>query len=106
VTQLKPLQIKLPFTELTLPGLPLELSEGQACQVLLRPEDALIAPTNSAGENYFECIVRDSLFMGEYFQLELLCSQTTLFARSETPAKVGSRLGVSWPADKIRVFPK
>ena len=106
VTQLKPLQIKLPSTELTLPGLPLELSEGQACQVLLRPEHALIAPTNSARENYFECIVRDSLFMGEYYQLELLCSQTTLFARSETPADVGSRLDVSWPADKIRVFPK
>ena len=106
VTQLKPLQIKLPSTELTLPGLPLEFSEGQACQVLLRPEDALIAPTNSAGENYFECIVRDSLFMGEYYQLELLCSDTILFARSETPADVGSRLGLSWPANKIQVFPK
>ena len=66
VTQLKPLQIKLPFTELTLPSSPLEFSEGQACQVLLRPEDALIAPTIPAGKNYFECIVRDSLFMGEY----------------------------------------
>ena len=106
VTQLKPLQIKLPFTELTLPSSPLEFSEGQACQVLLRPEDALIAPTIPAGKNYFECIVRDSLFMGEYYQLELFCSQTTLFARSETPAKVGSRLDVSWPADKIQVFPK
>ena len=106
VTKLEPLEIKLPFTELTLPGLPIEFSEGQACQVLLRPEDALIAPTIPAGKNYFEGIVRDSLFMGEYYQLELLCSDTILFARSETPAKVGSRLGLSWPADKIQVFPK
>lgn len=106
VTQLEPLQIKTSFTELTLSSSPLEFSEGQVCQVLLRPEDALIAPTIPTGENYFECIVRDSLFMGEYYQLELLCSQTTLFARSETPAEVGSRLGVSWPADKIQVFPK
>ena len=39
VTKLEPLEIKLPFTRLTLPGLPLEFSEGQACQVLLRPEE-------------------------------------------------------------------
>jgi ABC-type Fe3+/spermidine/putrescine transport system ATPase subunit len=105
VTQAEPLMIKTGFTELTLPNLPIEYNPGQECRLLLRPEDVLIGAQHSARENQFECIVRDSLFMGEYHQLELLCGETTLLARSQTPAEIGSKLVVSWPAEKIRVFP-
>ena len=105
VTQAEPLRIKTAFAELTLPNQPLQYSPGQECQLLLRPEDALIGAEHSARENQFECIVRDSLFMGEYHQLELLCGETTLLARSQTPTEIGSKLAVIWPAEKIRVFP-
>jgi putative ABC transport system ATP-binding protein len=104
VTQAEPLMIKTKFAELTLPSQPILYHPGQECQILLRPEDALITPTILNGENQFECIVRDSLFMGEYYQLELLCGETTLFARSQAPANIGAKLEVSWPADKIRGF--
>jgi hypothetical protein len=43
--------------------------------------------------------------MGEYHQLELLCGEITLFARRQTPAEIGSKIVVCWPAEKIRVFP-
>lgn len=104
VTQAEPLMIKTDFTELTFPNQPLQYSPGQECQLLLRPEDALIGAPFSAQENRFECTVRDSLFMGEYHQLELLCGETTLFAKSETPTELGAKLEVSWPAESIRVF--
>jgi spermidine/putrescine transport system ATP-binding protein len=105
VTHIEPLMFKTEFVELTFPSQPIQYSPGQECQILLRAEDALISAPSFAQANQFECIVRDSLFMGEYYQLELLCSQTTLFARSETAAEIGSKLVVSWPAEKIRVFP-
>ena len=105
VSQTEPLMIKTPFAELTSTSQPLQLSTGQECQILLRPEDALFGSQISAQDNLIECIVRDSLFMGEYHQLELICGENTLFARSGTPADIGSRINVSWPEDKIRVFP-
>ncbi len=104
VTQAEPLMIKTAFTELTLPSQPLQYNPGQKCILLLRPEDALIGSQSSAQDNHFECAVRDSLFMGEYHQLELVCGETTLFARSQTPADIGSRINVSWAAEKIRIF--
>jgi len=105
VRQTKPLKIKTTFADLTLTDQPHPYLVGQECQILLRPEDAQIGSLAFYEENRFECIVRDSLFMGEYHQLEVLCGETTLFARSQTPAEIGSRINVSWPKDKIRVFP-
>ncbi|HOZ37824.1 MAG TPA: ABC transporter ATP-binding protein [Anaerolineaceae bacterium] len=104
VTQTNPLMIKTAFAELTMSNRSKQFNSGQECQILLRPEDALFGAQISAQDNQFECTVRDSLFMGEYHQLELLCGESTLFARSQTPADIGSRINVSWPAEKIRVF--
>ena len=106
VSQVEPQKIKTTFAELTLPCQPILFTPGQECQILLRPENAQIGMLNSTQENLLACTVRDSLFMGEYYQLELLCGATTLLARSQTPAKIGSKLEVSWPAEKIQVFPK
>lgn len=105
VSQTEPLMIKTAFGELTVDTQSHQFNSGQECQVLLRPEDALIGAQISTQENNFECVVRDSLFMGEYYQLELLCSRTTLFTKSEIPAEIGSKLTIAWPPDKIRVFP-
>ncbi len=105
VTQTSPLTIKTDFADLTLASQAFQPKHGLECQILLRPEDALIGTQSSTPENHFECLVRDSLFMGEYYQLELLCGETTLFARSQTPTEIGSKIDVSWPAEKIRVFP-
>ncbi len=105
VSQAEPLMIKTAFGELTVDIQPHHFNPGEGCQILLRPEDALINPTIFTGENQLECLIRDSLFMGEYYQLELLCGETTLLARSQTPAEIGSWLTVSWSAEKIRVFP-
>lgn len=80
------------------------LRPGQACQLLLRPEDALIGEPSLSQENTFEGVVRDSLFMGEYFQLELLCGKTILHARSQAPAEIGAAIRMSWPAERIGVF--
>lgn len=104
VCQTEPVKIKTAFAELTLPSQLQQFAASQECKLLLRPEDALIDPPKSAGENHFTCIVRDSLFMGEYYQLELLCSRTILFAKSETPAKIGSELTIGWQTEEIRVF--
>ncbi len=104
VSQTEPLRVKTTFTELTLPKQTHPLRPGQECIFLLRPEDALIGSQNPAKDNHFKCVVRDSLFMGEYHQLEILCGETTLFAKSETPAELGTELEVSWPAESIRVF--
>ena len=105
VSQTEPLIVKTGFGELTVDIQSHPFTSGEECQILLRPEDALFGAPLSTQENHFECVVRDSLFMGEHYQLELLCGETTLFARSQTPAEIGSRLTVSWPAGKIRVFP-
>ncbi len=104
VIQPYPLRIKTAFTTLTMPNLSKQLKLGQECQILLRPEDAEINVPISSEDNRFECTVRDSLFMGEYHQLELLCGESTLFARNQTSADIGSRINVSWPIEKIRVF--
>jgi ABC-type Fe3+/spermidine/putrescine transport system ATPase subunit len=104
VSQTEPVIFKTAFTELTMPNRSEQFNPGQECLILLRPEDALFGAQISAQDNQFECTVRDSLFMGEYHQLELLCGESTLFARSQTPADIGSRINVSWPAEKIRVF--
>ena len=105
VTQVEPLKIKTAFGELTVDTQSHQFNSGQECQILLRPEDAEINQLASSQVNSFDCVVRDSLFMGEYYQLELLCSRTALFARSKTPAQIGSKLTISWPTNKIRVFP-
>ncbi|HPR34964.1 MAG TPA: ABC transporter ATP-binding protein [Anaerolineaceae bacterium] len=104
VTQTEPLMIKTAFGELTVDIQSHQLNPGEECQILLRPENAFINPLLSFEENNFECRVRDSLFMGEYYQLELLCDTTTLLARSHFPADIDSRIDVSWPAEKIWVF--
>jgi len=105
VTQVEPLKIKTAFGELTVDTQSHQFNSGQECQILLRPEDAEINQLASSQPNGFDCVVRDSLFMGEYYQLELLCSRTALFARSENPAQIGSKLTISWPTNKIWVFP-
>ena len=105
VSQTEPLMIKTAFGELIVETQSHQLRTGDECQILLRPEDAIITPTTSIKKNRLECIVRDSLFMGEYYQLELLCLENTLIARSQLPAEIGVKVTVSWPADKIRVFP-
>ena len=105
VNQLDPLLVRTDFGELAPSVQSPLLNPGQACQLLLRPEDALISRENSTQVNTFEGVVLDSLFMGEFYKLELLCGQTTLFARSETPATVGEILRLSWPAERIGVFP-
>ena len=105
-SQVEPLKIKTEFAELTATDHLHQISNGQECQILLRPENAQIGMLNSTQENLLACRVRDSLFMGEYYQLELLCGGTTLLARSQTRAKIGSKLEVTWPAEKIQVFPK
>lgn len=105
VSQTEPLIVKTGFGELTVDIQSHPFTSGEECQILLRPEDALFGAPLSTQENHFECVVRDSLFMGEYYQLELLSAETTLLARSQTPAEIGSQLTVSWPAKEIRVFP-
>ena len=104
-SKMEPPMIKTAFAELTVNTQSRQLNPGEECQILLRPEDAIIDPTISTGENQCECVVRDSLFMGEYYQLELLCGETSLLARSQAPSEIGSKLTVSWPAESIRVFP-
>jgi len=106
VNQLDPLLIRADFGELAPSVQPPLLNPGRACQLLLRPEDALISSVNSTQVNTFEGVVLDSLFMGEFYKLELLCGQTTLFARSETPATIGEKLHLTWPAERIGVFPR
>ena len=105
VSQAEPLIIKTAFAELNVDTQDHPLTPGEECQILLRPEDALVGARFSTQENHFICVVHDSLFMGEYYQLELLSGETTLLARSQTPAEIGSQLTVSWPAEEIRVFP-
>ena len=104
VSQTQPLMIKTAFSELTVDSQLYQFNRGEECQVLLRPEDAFTSPFFSVTENIFECLVRDSLFMGEYYQLELLCGETTLLARSHNPVDIDSRIDVSWPAENIWLF--
>ncbi len=105
VSQTDSLMIKTSFAELNVDVQPHQFKPGEECQILLRPEDALLGAQVSEDSNLIECIVRDSLFMGEYYQLELGCGEISLLARSQTPAEIGSRLEVSWSADKILAFP-
>lgn len=105
VSQTEPLMVKTEFGELTVDIQSHPFTSGEECQILLRPEDALIGGAISTRENNYECLVSDSLFMGEYYQLELLCGKATLLARSHFPVDIDSRIVVSWPAEKIRVFP-
>ena len=105
VSQTEPLSVKTTFGELTVDTQRHQLFSGQECQILLRPEDAEVSKPASSQVNSFDCVICDSLFMGEYYQLELLCSQTILFARSERPAEIGTKLTISWPPENIQVFP-
>ncbi len=105
VSQTEPFRIKTVFAELTVGVQSVQLNPGEECQILLRPEDALFGAQISEDSNLVECVVRDSLFMGEYYQLELVCGEISLLARSQTPAAIDSGCAVSWSANKIRVFP-
>ncbi len=102
--QMEPQIVQTEFARVVVSTRQTALTPGQACQLLLRPEDALIGEPSLNQVNTFEGVVRDSLFMGEYFQLELLCGKTTLHARSQAPAEIGATIRMSWPAERIGVF--
>lgn len=99
-----PLIIKTDLAELTLPDQAIPILPGQACQLLLRPEDAQTGEQALNLGFSVEGIVQDSLFLGEYFQLELLCGSRVLRVRSQTPAEIGKTIRLGWPAGKIGVF--
>ncbi len=105
VSQTEPLTVKTAFAELSVPTQRQTLVAGQECKLLLRPEDALLSSAATPESNAFGCVVRDSRFMGEYHQLELLCGGVSLLARSQEPAQIGAGLQAQWSPERIQVFP-
>ena len=105
VSQTEPLTVKTAFAELSVPTQRQTLAAGQECMVLLRPEDALLSSAATPERDAFGGVVRDSRFMGEYHQLELLCDCVSLLSSSQEPAQIGARLQARWSPESIQVFP-
>lgn len=84
---------------------PSDLQVGADCLLLLRPEDALLGDEASSQPNYLRAVVRDSVFMGEYFRLEVLVGQALLQVHSPHAVTVGDTINLAWSESTLQCLP-
>jgi len=73
--------------------------------LLLRPEDTLIGKKPALVSGYLRAVVRDSVFMGEYFRLEVLVGQTLLHVHSPRAFSIGDTMDITWSESALQCLP-
>jgi ABC-type Fe3+/spermidine/putrescine transport system ATPase subunit len=73
-------------------------------KLLLRPQDMLILDNGTTGTNTFRARVLDSVFMGEFWHIQLESAGVSLEARAPQACKIGAEVNVSISPDKIQVL--
>ena len=79
-----------------------ELEIGSDCMLLLRPEDALLGEKAILTPGYLRAVVRDSVFQGEYYRLDVIVGQTILQVHSPNPVEIGETISIAWPASTLQ----
>lgn len=82
-----------------------DLEIGSECMLLLRPEDALLGEKATLTLGYLRAIVRDSVFMGEYFRLEVLVGTTLLHIHSPISVSLGETINIAWSESALQCLP-
>ncbi|NLW72597.1 MAG: ABC transporter ATP-binding protein [Chloroflexi bacterium] len=84
----------------------INLPEKSACALLFRPKDLLINAQPLGAVNTFDAKVIDSVFMGDYWQVNLRVQGLDLEAHSGQPHPAGTSVTVTIPPEKIQVLPQ
>lgn len=87
-----------------IPTLP-DLQSGLEYTLLLRPENALLGEKAVAQPNYLRASVQDSIFMGEYYRLELLVGRNLLQVNSLQPVAIGGTIDIAWHGSTLQCLP-
>lgn len=101
----KPNRVNTALGEFTVsdPGIQNPESESVA---LLRPQDMQIETPQYSANNTFRARVLDSVFMGEFWRIQLESAGINLEARAPKNYPIGSEVAVSIPPDKLQVLSK
>jgi spermidine/putrescine transport system ATP-binding protein len=74
------------------------------CMLLLRPQDMHIEAVEKSGTNMFQARVLDSVYMGEFWHIQLDSAGVSLEARAPKAYPIGSEVSVSISPDKLQVL--
>lgn len=78
---------------------------GESFNLLLRPEKALINAPDTEGLRITTAIVRDSVFLGEFYRLELEIHEQILLAHAAEGFEPGSLISITWSLEDILCLP-
>lgn len=91
-----PPQVKTALGSFPLAENGFECEPGQSCTVLLRPEDAIISPGYAVESSQVRAAIRDSVFMGDYYRLDMEADGVVFQARDVEARDIGEVVNVSW----------
>jgi ABC-type Fe3+/spermidine/putrescine transport system ATPase subunit len=101
---ISPNRVETDLGQLEVPTAP-EIEPGSDCVMLLRPDDALFGEDAISLSNYLRAVIRDSVFLGNYFRLEVMVGQTILQVHSPHPDAIGETISIAWPASSLQCLP-
>ena len=78
---------------------------GSECTLLLRPEDAIFDENALSKSANLRAVVRDSVFLGEYYRLEVEIGQTLLHVHSPHEVAVGETITLAWSESSLQCLP-
>ncbi|MFZ3071448.1 MAG: hypothetical protein WA110_10055, partial [Anaerolineaceae bacterium] len=78
-----------------------DFQAGQPCRLLLRPQDALVVDGQPSMPNLIQMGLRDCIFMGEYYRLDLAAAGMDLQAHSKVAFAPGEVLKVAFLPEKV-----
>ncbi len=81
------------------------LGVGSQCMLLLRPQDAILDDKATEMPNNLRAEIKDSVFQGEYYRLEVLVGQTLLQVHSSNPISIGSTIDIAWTESSMQCLP-
>jgi len=83
----------------------LEIEISSDCMLLLRPEDALLGEETTQSAHHLRAVVRDSVFQGEYYRVEVLVGDTLLQVNSQHDIGIGQPVHLDWRQDTLQCLP-
>ena len=86
-------------------AVPAELAPGTQCMLLLRPQDALLGERATSLPGHLRAVVRDSVFQGDYYRLEVLVGSTLLQVHSQEDFEINQPLSLAWSQSTLQCLP-
>ena len=100
VSGLEPLTVQTSLGNLQANPGNLSFALGEQCSVLLRPKDARTG-TRSNGSNPLQGVVRDCVFMGDYYKLEVEAGGQKLKLHSSNKIPCGNKANFSFSTEQV-----